>query len=105
MKRENLRIIGSHEEKAVPTGKYTVTRYGNKKPVTKLETWVKTPCGSMRLSVWKTLYREALEEEGQLDLLEKVIDQVKRLPFVDDPELYAMECIDCGAYLSWDATQ
>lgn len=68
---EDYRIIirtGSAE----PTGQYEVNRKGNRKPVLKYTERYETRAGTFQPEEWKTKALEAIKENGELELLEKV---------------------------------
>lgn len=68
---EDYRII-IRTGRAEPTGQYEVNRKGNRKPVLKYTKRYETRAGTFQPEEWKTKALEAIKENGELELLEKV---------------------------------
>lgn len=106
MKIEDLRWKGPREFRAEPTGDYIINRKGRRVPVLEGVEFVKTVgVGTMTISEWYQQMRTAIKEEGQEELLKKVIDYCRRLVWLKTEKQiieYALECIESEAYLAWE---
>jgi hypothetical protein len=92
--------------RACPTGGYIITRFGNRRPVTKFRDFYQTNLGEFTPEKWRELTLDAIKEHGKEELLERIKEYCKKnciwLKKECDIEEYAMECLVSEAYLYWD---
>lgn len=102
---KELRSIGAREFRAVPTGDFTISRNGRRVVVTKGVEFVRMKSGMMELDEWARQMLQAVEAEGQKDLLNKIIDYCSNFAWLkkdEDVLMYALECLSSEAYKHWD---
>jgi hypothetical protein len=92
--------------RSYPTGDYVITRYGNRRPVTKFRDFYQTKLGELTPEKWRELTLNAIKEHGKEELLERIKEHCRDncawLKKERDIEEHAMECLVSGAYLYWD---
>lgn len=102
---EELKWTGAREFRAVPTGDFKLSRNGKRVAVTKGVEFVRTKSGTMEIDEWEKRMLQAVEAEGQKDLLYKIIDHVSKLAWLkkdEDVLMYALECLSTEAYRHWN---
>lgn len=102
---EDYRIkirVGAAEK----TGEYEITRRGTRKAKTRFVERYVTSVGKFIPEEWKKQAKAAIEEEGELDLLDKVKEYCRVrcawLHTENDLEEYAIECTCSRAYRCWE---
>lgn len=91
--------------RAEPTGNYKVNRNGKRKPVLESVVRYETRIGNFRPEEWKAKALEAIEEAGELNLLELVKERCRIhcvwLQKENALEEYAINCVCGRAYRYW----
>ena len=101
---EDYKII-IRTSSAEPTGQYEVNRKGNRKPVLKYTERYETRAGTFRPEEWKTKALEAIKENGELELLEKIKEYCRNhcawLRRENELEEHTIDCLCGRSYRHW----
>lgn len=91
--------------RAEPTGQYTITNRGTRKPITRYVHRYHTPMGEFEPEEWKKRALAEIEAENKKELLESIKDYCREhcawLHKEKDVEEYAIECLCSRAYRQW----
>lgn len=103
MKPKDLRIM-YYMYIAESTGKYEITRFGNRRSISKYREYCKTPSGEFPIDEWMTIMRKAIHDDGKDSLLEKIVERCSNFDFLDDKEkviCHSMDCLASESYKKW----
>ena len=98
--------IKSRVGNAEKTGEYEITRRGTRRAKTRFVERYVTPAGTFLPEEWRERALSEIEEEGEIELLERIKEHCGRfcawLHTEKDLEEYAIECLCSRAYRYWD---
>lgn len=92
--------------RAEGTGHYETTRRGTRREITKYVERYQTPAGTFLPDDWKKKALEAIETEGEMELLESLKEYCKSYcPWLHkekEIEEHAIDCLCSRAYRHWE---
>lgn len=98
--------IQTREGRAVSTGSYEITRFGNRRPVTHFRELLHTTKGTFLIDEWEQLALAAVMEDGKEELLHKIEDHCRVhcawLHEEREVRLHALTCMASHAYEYWN---
>lgn len=87
------------------TGRYEITRRGTRREITRHAERFQTPAGTFQPDDWKKKALEAIEAEGEMELLESIKEHCRAhcawLRGEKEVEEYAIDCLCSRAYRHW----
>lgn len=92
--------------RAEGTGRYEFTRRGTRKEITKFVDRYQTPAGIFLPEEWREKALEAIEKEGEKELLENIKERCREqcawLHSEKEIEEHAIKCLCSRAYRYWE---